>query len=277
VNSCLYVGHVRHRRRAPVAHEFAAALHMLYLDLDELPRALDGRWLWSARRIAPAWFRRADFLGDARVPLAQAVRELVLARTGLALAGPVRLLANLRTWGVLMNPVSFYYCFDAAGERVEAIVAEVTNTPWNERHAYVLRARAAESRADARGPADAARHPQRAPRRALRFALRKQLHVSPFMPMEQDYDWRFGVPAQRLVVHMRSEDASGAGFDATLALRRRPLTSRALAAAFARQPWISARIAVLIYWNALRLWMKRAPFHVHPAKRGPREGENALR
>jgi DUF1365 family protein len=270
VNSCLYVGRVRHRRRTPVAHAFEAALHMLYLDLDELPQAFDGRWLWSARRPAPAWFRRADFLGDARMPLATAVRELVRARGGHAPGGPVRLLTNLRTWGVLMNPVSFYYCFDAADERVEAIVAEVTNTPWNERHAYVLR-----PRVSAPGEGGATR--DRTERGALRFELRKQLHVSPFMPMEQDYDWRFGAPARQLVVHMRSTDASGAPFDATLAMRRHALDGRTLAAAFARQPWISARIAALIYWNALRLWAKRVPFHVHPAKRGLLGSEEALR
>ena len=91
-------------------------------------------------------FRRSDYLGDPAVPLADAVRALVAERLGSAPQGPIRLLTHLRTFGHCFNPVSFYYCFAADGERLEAIVAEVTNTPWGERHAYVL----------PRGDADAA-------------------------------------------------------------------------------------------------------------------------
>jgi len=166
--SCLYEGWVRHRRYAPRAHAFRYRLFMLYLDLDELDTVFRGRWLWSTRRPALAWFRRADYLGDARVPLKQAVLDRVEQATGRRPRGPVRLLTHLRYCGHCMNPVSFYYCFDETGERVDTVVAEITNTPWGERHVYVL-------------PVDP-------DQRVLHFRFDKRLHVSPFMAMDLNYD-----------------------------------------------------------------------------------------
>ena len=250
MNSCIYEGSIRHRRLAPTRNAFRYSLFMLYLDLDELPRVFDGRWFWSARRPALAWFRRADYLGDPSVRLDGAVRDLVRQRTGRRPAGPIRLLTQLRLFGLVMNPVSFYYCFDETGEHVETIVAEITNTPWGERHSYVL---------DGGGP--------HGPRAMRRFRFPKEFHVSPFMPMDQQYDWRFSAPGDRLVVHMENLERHRKRFDATLALKRQPLNGRALASALARHPWMTAKIAAGIYWQALRLAVKRTPFHPHPATR----------
>ena len=138
MQSCLYNGWVRHRRFAPRAHAFRYRLFMAYLDLTELDHVFRGRWFWSTRRPALAWFRRADYLGNPSVPLDQAVRDAVERDTGMRPRGPIRLLTHLRYFGHGFNPVSFYYCFDPADTRVETIVAEITNTPWAERHAYVL-------------------------------------------------------------------------------------------------------------------------------------------
>lgn len=247
MTSCLYRGWVRHRRHAPVPHNFRYGLFMVYLDLAELPDALDGGWLWSARRPTLAWFRRADYLGDPAVPLAQAVRELVAARTGRTLTGPIRLLTHLRYFGYVQNPVSFYYCFDERGTRLDCLVAEVTNTPWGERHAYVMPITAA-------GPRHTAR-------------TDKALHVSPFMPMDQQYDWRFTTPDRRLAVHMANLERGLRVFDATLVLQREPLSRGSLARALARFPWMTAQVAARIYWQAARLRLKRAPVHAHPGSR----------
>ena len=138
IQSALYVGSLRHRRFAPAPHAFEYRLCMAWLDLAELDRVFRGRWFWSTRRPALAWLRRADYLGDARLPLDQAVRERVALETGVRPAGPVRMLTHLRTFGACFNPVTFYFCYDLSGDNVETIVAEITNTPWNERHAYVL-------------------------------------------------------------------------------------------------------------------------------------------
>jgi DUF1365 family protein len=254
MNSCVYRGTLRHRRFVPVSHEFRYGLFLLYLDLDELPRIFDGRWLWSARRPAPAWFRRADHLGDPAEPLDAAVRNLIAARTGRRSTGPIRLLTHLRYFGYVQNPVSFYYCFDSSATAVETIVAEVTNTPWGERYAYVLPV-----------APDGPPH---------RFRLDKEFHVSPFLPMDHRYDWRFSTPGRRLTVHMENLADGQRVFAATLSLRRQTLTGRVLAASLARYPWMTATVVAGIYWQALRLWWKGAPFYPHSTSRRP--GESAI-
>ena len=246
MTSAIYAGVVRHRRYRPARHEFRSRLFMMYLDLGELPEALDGRWLWSARHPAPAWFRRADYHGDPAVPLDEAVRATVARETGRRPAGPIRLLTHLRYFGYCFNPVSLYYCYDARDATVETVMAEITNTPWNERHTYVLR---------------------REPTRALRFRFRKAFHVSPFMDMDHRYDWHFSEPRRTLAVHMQNFDVQGRIFDATLVLERREITATALARVLLAHPWMTASVVAGIHWNALRIWLKGNPFFVHPAKR----------
>ena len=118
----------------------------LYIDLDEIDAIFAGRWLWSVNRRNLAEFRRRDFLGPAETPLSEAVRARVMEVTGRRPAGPVRLLTHVRYAGYSFNPVSFYYCFGADSSTLECIVAEITNTPWRERHAYVLPVEAAEAK-----------------------------------------------------------------------------------------------------------------------------------
>jgi DUF1365 family protein len=256
VNSCLYEGSVRHRRREAIEDEFHYPLFMVYLDLEELPGLFDGRWLWSARGPAPAWFRRSDYLGDPSRPLREEVRALVLERTGIALDGPIRLLTHLRYFGHCFNPVSFYYCYDAADERVAAVVAEVTNTPWGERHAYVMDVQPAAERGSGA---------------VMSASFEKELHVSPLMGMDHVYDWRLTAPDERLSVHIESRRAGGHGeesvFDATLALRRRPMSGLELARALARYPFLTVRVMARIYSHALRLRLRGAPYHPHPPSR----------
>jgi DUF1365 family protein len=250
VNSAVYSGVVQHRRFRPKPHSFRFRLFMMYLDLDELPEVLDGHWLWSARRAAPARFHRADYHGDPAVPLAEAVRRSVEEKTGMRPAGPIRLLTHLRYYGYCFNPVSFYYCFDREGSHVEAILTEITNTPWGERHSYVL-----------------PRTPEM--NGVMRFRFAKTFHVSPFMPMDQRYDWRFSPPGRRLAVHMENYDAAGMIFDATMSLRRRELTGATLARALLAYPWMTAGVVTAIHWNALKLWLKGNPVYTHPERRSP--------
>jgi DUF1365 family protein len=249
MHSALYQGWVRHRRKAPTGHAFRYRLFMLYLDLDELPGVFDGTRLWSARRPALAWFRRKDYLGPTALPLDEAVRARVEAETGVRPDGPVRMLTHLRYFGYCMNPVTFYYCFDRHGTQLCYVVAEINNTPWDERHAYVLDV--AESRREGR---------------AHHWHFGKAFHVSPFMPMDMDYEWRFDEPGKGLHVHMENLRGGDRVFDATLDLERRPITAKALNRALLAHPFMTLKVATMIYWHALKLLLKRVPFHAHPAK-----------
>jgi DUF1365 family protein len=248
VKSCLYLGSVTHARREPTRHAFRYRVFMVYLDLDELDEVFRGRWLWSTRRPAISWFRRADYLGDPDVPLSEAVRDEAERQTGQRPAGPVRVLTNLRTFGYVQNPVTFYYCFDEGEDRVSTILAEITNTPWGERHVYALSA--------GEDPATERTH---------RFD--KAFHVSPFMDMDHEYGWRFSEPGAALRVHMENHVRDGKVFDASLALERREITGRSLAGVLVAYPFMTARVLLGIYWQALLLRLKRTPFHTHPAKR----------
>ncbi|HTA35662.1 MAG TPA: DUF1365 domain-containing protein [Solirubrobacteraceae bacterium] len=257
--SCLYEGFVRHRRFGTPSDELRYPLFMAYLDLDELPRLFDGSLLWSARRPALAWFRRADHLGDASTPLRESVRALVAERSDVSLDGPIRLLTHLRYAGHCFNPVSFYYCFDAAGERVRAVVAHVTNTPWRDQHSYVLALD--EPAADDEAGAD----PDAPASRVLHGEFAKALHVSPLMGMEHSYDWRLTVPGETLSVQIDSTHADGERvFDATLALHRRELSARELRRVLARYPLLTLRLTTRIYTHALRLRLRGASWHARP-------------
>ena len=138
--SALYEGTVMHQRTGAHAGGFVRRVAMPLLDLDEVEGLTDLALLWRAERAAPVTFRRADFMGNPDVPLRDTVLDLVERRAGFRPNGPVRLLAHHRSWGWCFNPIALYYCYDA-GEALEAVVADVTNTPWGESHAYVLDAR----------------------------------------------------------------------------------------------------------------------------------------
>jgi DUF1365 family protein len=239
--SAIYEGTIRHRRFAVRTHELRHRIALVYLDLEELDGLLPGRLI--ADRPGLVRFRRADYLGDPHVGLADAVRMLLERRTGSAPVGPIRLLTHLRTFGHCFNPVSFYYCFNPQ-EQLDAVVAEVTSTPWGERHAYVLE-RSGEGA-------------------VLAGSFAKALHVSPFMGMEQRYTLRAGAPGATLAVHIESHEQGALVFDATLALRHAPLSSRGLARLTARYPAATLRVLALIYGHALALKLKGVPLHARP-------------
>jgi uncharacterized protein len=255
MNSRIYKGWVEHRRIAPRRNRFRYPLFMLYIDLAELPRLFDRTPFWSARRPALAWFKRSDYLGPHDVPLDCAVRDLVAARTGSRPTGPVRLLTHLRYFGYCMNPVSFYYCFNEAGDALQTIVAEITNTPWGERHQYVL--------AVDTGSATTPRVAEPSGR-LKRFDFDKDFHVSPFMPMNLNYRWCFTQPAQRLFVNMRNFQGAAQLFDATLNLRAQPVTPTALVGTLISYPFMTLRVITAIHWQALKLLLKRTPVYGHP-------------
>jgi DUF1365 family protein len=271
LHSGIYIGHVRHRRREP-AHAFRFPMFMVYLDLAEIDQVLSMTRLWGRSRWCPARFRREDYLRRGDLNLDQSVRQCVYEQVGRRPDGPIRMLTHLRYFGYVFNPVTFYYCFDTA-ERLTAIVAEITNTPWRERHAYVLECDAAEHPGGTLG-----RGRRGGDSGVLRWRFDKRFHVSPFMPMQLNYDWAFKPPDQSVFVHMNlNRPGSTKSFDATLTLSRQEITPARLRGLLIRFPVLTLRIIARIHFEALRLWIKGARVHPHPrraAKPGPTAHES---
>ncbi len=244
MKSRLYTGSLRHRRYLPRSHAFRYQVFMAYLRLDEIDQVLAKSRLWSRSRFSVARFRREDFIGDPQQSLDSEVRRRVREETGREHRGPIYLLANLRYFGLQMNPLVCYYCFSEDETTLEHLVAEVTNTPWNERHSYVLTPREGE--------------------RILRQQFDKVFHVSPFNPMAMRYDWRSNIPGDRLAIHLENHTERGREFDATLALKAEPVSTRTLNSVLWRFPLMTAKVAAAIYWQALKLFIKRLPYYPHP-------------
>ncbi len=248
MHSCIYVGQVGHRRFTPTEHRFRYRLYMLYLDLGELPTLINQGVLRQGR-FAPLSFRPEDHLGSPERPLAEAVGDLVEERTGSRPAGPIRLLTGLRCFGCYFSPLNLYYCFDREGIAVETVVAEVSNTPWREKHCYVL--------------SDVNRFGQSG---ELHFSHPKGFHVSPFMGMDMQYDWQLSQPDSRLTVQIANRNEGNGVFEASLVLERRQLSKLRLVRLLLRYPWMTARIMAAIYYQAFRLWRKKCPYYPHPER-----------
>lgn len=241
------IGTLWHRRFEPRRHAFRYHVWFSLLDVDCLEQRFEqSRW-WSIERVNLVSFRRSDYIGPDALALGEAVRQRVEQTLKFRPAGRVQMLCHLRQWGVCFNPVSFYFCFDRDGQTLQAIVAEVHNTPWDERHAYVL---------DARG--------QTGPEFQWRFD--KQFHVSPFLPMALDYNWSFKLTPGQVDIHMKLMDHGEQCFGTGMHLDLTPLDPASMRRMPLKFPWMTARVLVGIYWQALRLWLKRTPLFDHPER-----------
>jgi len=241
LRSGIYEGRVVHHRHTPVDHRFAYHITLVLLDLSEVDAVCRLHPLWSDEGCNAVSFRRADFLGDRSVPLDVAVRDLVEERTGIRPDGPISMLTQLRTWGWLFNPITTYYCFDPTGITVTTTVVEVTNTPWHERTAYVL---------DGTGTHE----------------VDKEMHVSPFLPMDLTHRFTIGAPGERLTLAIDDFDGDALVFGASMALTRHPAGRSALSRLLWRFPFMTLKVSLNIYRQALAIRRKGVPFHLHPDK-----------
>ena len=242
--AAVYEGIARHRRLTPAVREFSPRLFLAYLDVDALPGSLDRLRGWSARRVAPVHFRRRDFFDGRPGPLGDAVRELVEERLGRRPGGSVYLLAHLRTFGWLFNPLTVYYCWGADGRTLDALVLEVTNTPWGERHWYVI---------DARADAGA-------------YVTPKGMHVSPFLPMDVEYHVSWTAPGETLRLDIGVVRGGETMFTAGLDMQRRVLDRRHALGVLVRHPAMPFRASFAIYRQAVALLLARLPVYRHPTR-----------
>ena len=240
--SSIYTGMIRHQRFTPAKNFFSYWLALFYLDLSEIENLFQKRAILS-------WFlsfERKNYLGPITVPLDQAVRDRCEKELGFRPQGPIRILTQLSYFGFCFNPVSFYYCFDEQGLELVAILSEITNTPWKERHVYALKP-------STQGEVQ-------------EFAFDKTFHVSPFMPMDMHYRWFFGKPGQKLFIHMENyrNGEEPKVFDATLSLVRKNFSHREVWIAFLKFPLLTFKTVILIHWQALILFLKKVPVFTHP-------------
>jgi DUF1365 family protein len=236
----IYVGRVRHRRFTPVAHEFEYTLFMAYLDIDRLPELLSISALTGYEKAALLSFRESDHFGDPAVSLRQRVAESA-ASEGLTLPdGPIYLLTNLRYAGYCFNPISIYYCFAAGAATPALVMTEVHNT-FGESHNYWLCSLQTDQ-------------------------VAKQLHVSPFNTMDNEYSFRLSVPGSNLVAHIENYRERQKFFDATLTLDWQAWTADTVRRAAFAFPFMTLKVIGAIHWEALKLFFKRVPFVPHPSK-----------
>jgi len=242
----VYTGRVAHQRYGKIRNAFTKRLFLTYLDLDALPGQLQGIPLFTARGTALVRFRERDYLDGTSAPLAPRIRDRVAAELGFRPGGPVHFLGHLRTAGWLFNPLVVYYCFDA-GE-LAALVLEVTNTPWGQRHRYVLDARAGVTTA----------------------TRAKALHVSPFFGMDQTYHFRWVAPGPHVGLHIRVTEGDHTAFVAELTGEQQPLTATTAPRILRRYPLMPLRVTVAIYLQAVRLVVKGVRYFPNPQAGRPK-------
>ncbi|QYK51992.1 MAG: DUF1365 domain-containing protein [Fimbriimonadaceae bacterium] len=240
MKSAIYSGKVFHRRLQPKTHEFVYPDTMFYLDLGEL----ESSEMPVIHKCADR-FLRYDHFGEASRPIEKAVRELVFQELGFVPAGSIQILTHIRQLGYVMNPVSFYYCWSADDSELEAIVAEVHNTPWGETHCYAFRFE---------------------PGKVNEYRFAKNFHVSPFMKMNQEYVWRFSQPNGEINVEMENWEEGTLMFEAKLQLSRESLTENSLREILWKKPFLTVAVITRIYFQALKLWLKGCPYIPHPSK-----------
>ena len=244
MNSAFYIGRLAHARMTPKQHRFSYPVFMPFVDVDKLTDITRKAPLWSSSRLALARFVRSDFIGDNRLSVADAVKQRILEETNEHFEGQIFLLANWRYFGLQSNPIACYFCKGKSSEQLEFIVAEVTNTPWGERHSYVLPVKTSDT--------------------LFQTEFKKELHVSPFHGMQQRYRWLSTFPAESLAIKLTNLEDGERVFHASLTLRRLPVTRLNGLSLLARFPFETAKVTAGIYWQALVLFLRRVPLFTHP-------------
>ncbi|WP_203300757.1 DUF1365 domain-containing protein [Marinobacter sediminum] len=257
MNSQWLEGTVRHRRKFPVSHEFQYSTGMLALNLDEWDQVTQTSPLFSLERFNWLSLRRSDYFQPEAGSLSEAVRDQVETATGWRPDGAIELVTHPRYFGYVFNPVSFYFCYRSGDKPLDGpvpkvIMAEISNTPWHERHVYCM-----ETLNEA---------PNAQGWHSERFEFSKRFHVSPFNGMEQHYQWTFSFKGPDLRIHMNVLEAEKKHFDATLVVHRTPLTRKEVHRSLRKFPFEAVKVTAGIYWHALKLKVKGAPFYTHPDK-----------
>ena len=236
MHSAIYKGSVYHSRVVPKKHAFTYKIFLLWLNLDEIDLLEAEVKGFSTKSWAPLRFKRSDYLGDVDKPLKQSVIEKMSELAHRPLTGTIYLLGQTRTFGLYFSPVNFYYLQQENGT-FSHLLAEVSNTPWNGRHCYLV---------------DMAKQED----------CQKAFHVSPFNPMDMQYKWKISQPEQSLKLTLACHKEVK-HFAASLNLSRVELNSKSLFNVLLSIPSMTLKTIIGIYWQALKLFIKGVPFYTH--------------
>ena len=246
-DSRIMVGKIVHKRFKPRLHQFKYNLFMVHIFLDECEYLFKGIRGWSESPLALARMKREDYFNPSEASLDTAVREKIQREKGIRPRGRISILTHLRYFGFCINPVTFYICWDPEETYPEFILAEITNTPWGERFAYVLEKPNSVSKNG-----------------CLNFEFPKAFHVSPFMPMNQLYRWSFMLRKEGFRIHMTNSQENEPIFFSNLSLRAISFTQKNCNRVLVSFCFMTARVLWGIYIQAFILWLKKTPFYPHP-------------
>lgn len=246
VQSCFYKGVVRHRRFSPKKREFAFKLFYPFLDIDTVSDTLKSLPLWSTHRWSPFRFRRKDYFDRSQTPLGESIRDLVLQENGQRSIGKIMLLANVRTWGINFNPLAIYFCYSENEPiKLECIVLEVTNTPWNDRHFYVI---------DASSDTQKIHH----------STFNKAMYVSPFIDSQMEYELTYSNPDKRFTMRLDVKQEGITLLDVDLWLERVGMNAKSGITLPLRYPLLPLQVLTGIYMHAMILFFRHIRVYRRP-------------
>jgi DUF1365 family protein len=243
--SFIYSGKVNHRRFEQSYHSFSYSLYMMAIDIDEAEQnRLNKTWLFGTRWFKPIRFKQIDYIkGDPGLLRERIQRKLT--ESGIKeQPAHMTILVQCRCFGLYFSPANFVFCYNHEGI-CNRMLVEVSNTPWNKRHYYLVDLTNTEP-------------------------TEKSFHVSPFMDLDMKYFWQVKPPSpDRKAMSVRIENQRNNGdvaFDATLALKQLPLTSTHLRRIWIRQPMMTLAVLTGIYVQAFRLFTKKIKFVTYQTK-----------
>ncbi len=257
-----YFGQVLHRRFLPIKHQFRYRVAQIYINVEKTKEVFKYPGIFSLESFGIFSFYRKNYLGSPKTSIKSSVLKLIENHfkndfhPALEVDVDVYLLTNLSVFGFCFNPVSFYYVIEKETKTLRYVVSEITNTPWGEKKQNVFRI-----------PEEVEDH-TRASNRKFKFHFPKDFHVSPFIPMNIDYEWLFSVPEGRIFIHMKNrfKNEIQVMFDAILNLKRKEINGINGIYFFLYSPFVTLKTMVAIYFQAARLYFKGATFYTHPKK-----------